>query len=343
MIPMRNPPRAVRSVRGPDSPSRRRWIVRVGAGLAAIWLPRAGAATTYPSRVVRFIVGRAAGGPTDVIARIVAQEFGERWNQPVVVENRPGAAGTIAAHLVVQAPADGYTLLVGSNGPIASAPAEMENPPYDPLRAWAPVGRIARSGYVLAVRRGLKATTVQEFVALAKAGPESVSMASAGPGSNSLLPITLLERAAGVRFLNVPYNGGAPQIQAVVSGEVDATFSDVAVVLPFAASGALRLLATCSRQRIAHAPDLPTFVESGFPGVVTEAWYGIVAPAGTPAAVIAELVSTLHSTLADADVHRRFDALGCEAVVETPDEFAAAIRFEYDQARALAEPKSRRP
>jgi tripartite-type tricarboxylate transporter receptor subunit TctC len=323
--------------RGAESPARRRWILGTFAGVVLGPLSSRAADTRYPSRPVRFIVGQAPGGPSDTIARLVAKEFAERLKEAVVVENHGGATGTIAGRMVAQAPADGYTLLVASNGPIASAPVELEAAGYDPLRAWAPVGRIARAGYVLAVRSGLGTANLREFVTLARARAESVSLATVGAGSNSARALALLQRAAGIRILNVPYNGGALGLQAVVAGHVDATFCDVALALPFAASGAVRLLGACARQRLALAPDVQTFAEAGFPGVVTEAWYGIVAPAGTPAGTIAELVATLHSTLADAEVRRRFTAMGFEGIVETPAEFADAIRAEVEQVHSLAE------
>ena len=321
---------------GLKSPARRRWVQAV---FAAVMLPGTSgpvAAARYPIRSVRFIVGQAPGGPSDIVARLVAREFAAQWKESVVVENHGGATGTIAARMVANAPADGYTLLVASNGPIVSAAVGVETAGYDPLRAWAPVGRFARGGYVLAVNSGLGTTTVREFVALARARAEPVSLSTVGAGSNSARAATLFQRVTGVRGLEVPYNGGALALQSVVAGHVDGTFCELALALPFAESGALRILGAASRQRLALAPDLLTFGELGFPGVITESWYGIVAPAGTPAMVIAELVAALHATLADSEVRRRFLTLGYETIVETPEEFAIAIRLEFEQARSLA-------
>lgn len=321
----------------PTSPGRRRCLHGAFAGFMLHGLSGAVAATRYPSRPVRFIVGQAPGGPSDIMARLVAREFGERWKEAVVVENHGGATGTIAARMVARSPPDGYTLFVASNGPIASAAVEVATAGYDPLQAWAPVGRFARGGYVLAVRSGFDTTTVREFVARARVTTESVSISTVGAGSNSSRALALLRQAAGIRILEVPYNGGALALQAVVAGHVDATFCEWALASPLAESGAARILAAASRQRLALAPELPTFAEVGLPGVVAESWYGIVAPAGTPAAVIAELNATLHFMLADTDVRRRLTALGCEAIVETPEEFADAIRLETEQARLLSE------
>jgi tripartite-type tricarboxylate transporter receptor subunit TctC len=324
------------------SPSRRRLLAGALAGVALAGLPRsaaaAAAAASFPTRTVRLIVGQAPGGQTDTMARLVAPQFAARWNESVVIENHGGAAGTIAGRMVARAPADGHVLLVGSNATIASAALQAETAPYDPVRDWAPVGRIARVGYVLAVRPGLGAATVREFVELARARAEGVSLATVGAGSNAALTLTRLERATGVRILEVPYKGGAPGLQAVVAGQVDATFCDLALALPHVPAGTVRILATAGNRRLALAPDVPTFAEAGLPGIVAEPWYGIVAPAGTPPAVIAELSAALHAALGDEDIRRRFAHLGYETIIETPEAFATAIRSEAEQARGSRQP-----
>jgi tripartite-type tricarboxylate transporter receptor subunit TctC len=312
---------------------RRRLLAGALASAALAGLPRSAAAAPFPTRTIRLIVGQAPGGQTDTMARLVAQKFAARWKESVVVENHGGAAGTIAGRMVARAPADGHTLLVGSNATIASAAVQTDTAAYDPVRDWAPVGRIARVGYVLAVRSGLGAATVREFVELARAGADGISLATVGAGSNAARALGLLERAAGVKILEVPFKGGAPGLQAVVAGQVDATFCDLALALPFVSAGTVRILATGGSRRLALAPDVPTFAETGLPGVVAEPWYGIVAPTGTPAAVITELSGALHAALNDDDIRRRFANLGYEAIVETPEEFAVAIRLEAEQAR----------
>jgi tripartite-type tricarboxylate transporter receptor subunit TctC len=331
----------------PASPSRRRWMkVAFLGGVLVFEAGRSASAAGYPSRSVRLVLGVASGGgPTDRIARLVALEFEKRWKVPVVVVNQGGASGTIGGRMVARGPADGYTLFVGGNGPIASAAVALspETAGYDPIRDWAPVGRIARAGYVLIARSGLGVSTVREFALLAHARPEALSASSTGPASNSSLGLALFQQVAGVRIIEVPYKGGGDAIEAVVAGHVDAAFCDLALALPFAVSGAVRILAACSTHRLALAPDVPTFAEAGFPGVLTEAWYGIVAPAGTPRAVIAELVAALHAVLVDDDVRRRFTTMGYEAIVESPDQFADAIRLEMEQARAYAARASRQP
>lgn len=315
------------------SPLRRRLVAGTLASATLAGLPLPAVAAPFPTRTVRMIVGQAPGGQTDTLARLVAQQFAARWKESVVIENRGGAAGTVAGRMVMQAPADGHTLLVGSNATIASAAVQMDPAPYDPVRDWAPVGRIARVGYVLAVRSGLRAANVQELVELARVRADGITLATVGAGSNASRALRLLERAAGVKILEVPYKGGAPGLQAVVAGQVDATFCDLALALPFVPVGTVRILATGATRRLALAPDVPTFAEAGLTGIVAEPWYGIVAPTGTPAAAIAELSDALHAALNDEEIRRRFVDRGYEAIIETPQEFAVAIRFEAEQAR----------
>ncbi len=318
------------------SPGRRRCIAVMLAGSTLAALPRRGMASTFPSRPVRILVGQAPGGQTDIIARLVAQQFSTRWNQTVVVENYGGAAGTIAAGMVARAAADGHTLLMGSNASLAAMAIQPGNAGHDPVRDWALIGRAVRVAYVLAVRSGLGVATVREFVARARARPEALSLATAGAGSNAERAARLFERAAAIRFLEVPFKGGAPALQAVVAGQVDGVFCDLAIALPFAASGSVRIVAAASRRRLALAPDIPTFAEAALPGVVAEPWYALVAPTGTPRDIVAEIASALRAALAEADLVRRFAALGYEPVAESQEEFANAILAEVDLARGLA-------
>ncbi len=328
---------------GAGSPARRRWLAGACAAAAGAWLPGAARAERFPSRTVRIIAPQAPGGPSDTVARLVAQHFAERWTASVIVENHGGAAGTIAGRLVARSPADGYTLLVGSNAPIASAAIQTEGAGYDPLRDWTPVGRIVRVGYVLALRPGLGVTTLRELVAFARGRAEPLTIATVGVGSNSARAVIQFARVAGIPLTDVPYRGGAPGLQAVITEHVDGTFCDVALALPFLAAGKVRIPASCGRSRLPLLPDVPTFAEAGFPGVVAEPWYGIVAPAGTPAPVVAEIAASLRAMLADPEVGRRFKALGYEPIVEPPEAFGEAIAAEVAQARAGLEAGARRP
>ena len=328
---------------GAASPARRRWLACGAAVAAGGLLPGAARAQRYPSHTVRIIAPQAPGGPTDTVARLVAHHFAERWKESVVVENHGGAAGTIGGRLVARSAPDGHTLLVGSNAAIASAAIQTEGAGYDPLRDWAPVGRIVRVGYVLALRPGLGVSTVRELVALARARAEPLTIATVGVGSNSARAVVQFARVAGIPVTEVPYRGGAPALQAVITEHVDGTVCDVALALPFLAAGKVRIAAGCGRSRLALLPDVPTFAEAGFPGVVAEPWYGIVAPAGTAPSTVAEIAAALRAMHADPEVGRRFKALGYEPIVEAPEEFAAAIAAEVAQARVGFDGAPRRP
>ncbi|MBK7592280.1 MAG: tripartite tricarboxylate transporter substrate binding protein [Betaproteobacteria bacterium] len=342
MTPARNAhPR--HDVDGPVSSARRRWLAGACTLAVGAWVPGRATESRFPSKSVRIVAPQAPGGPSDTVARLVAQHFSDRWKQSVVVENHGGAGGTIGARVVARAPADGHTLLVGSNAVIMSAAAHSPVAGHDPLRDWAPIGRIVRVGYVLAVRPGLGVATLRELVALARGRATALTVATVGAGSNSSMALALFAREAGIPLLEVPYKGGAPGLQGVVGEHVDATFCDLSLALPMAATGAVRIPATCGRRRLALAPDIPTFAEEGFPGVVAEPWYGIVAPAGTPSSIIAEVATALRAMQNDPEVGRRFATLGYETILETPAGFVDAIRDEVAQARSVAQGAAPRP
>ncbi len=315
----------------------RRRSLAVACALAlGPWVAGRATATRFPARTVRIVAPQAPGGPSDTLARIAAQYFAARWKEGVVVENPGGAGGAIGARVVADAAGDGYTLLLASNAVMAAPPAGLEAAGFDALRTWAPIGGVARVGYVLAVRPGLGATTLGAFVAQARARPEALTVATVGPGSNSDKAVAQFERTAGIDLLAVPFKGQAPGLQAVVGEHVDAIFCDLALAQTHVSTGAIRLLAAGSRRRLALAPSLPTFAEAGVAGFVAEPWFGLVAPRGTPAAVVAEIAAALRAMRADPGVAQRFAALGYEAIDDTPDEFAAAIEAEQVLVRSLA-------
>ena len=215
------------------------------------------------------MVGQAPGGQTDTIARAIAARLSEHWRVAVVVENQGGVSGTIAARAVGRRRRDGYTLLAGSNASLVLAPAATSDVGYDTLRDFVPIGRIARITYVLVVRSGIAATSVREFVALARARPGAITLATVGASSNVGTLATRFAQVAGIDFLQVPYRGGAPGIQAMLAGQVDATICDASAVVPHVAAGSLRLLAMIGAQRSTLAPEVPTMRESGYPGTAT--------------------------------------------------------------------------
>jgi tripartite-type tricarboxylate transporter receptor subunit TctC len=318
------------------NPTRRRFSRALAGGALLIVANGRAAGDGYPSRTIKVIAGQTPGGPTDLLARLVAHHLSDRFRENVVVENHGGAAGTIAARMVAAAPPDGYTLLLGSSGSLALAAARTDLGPYDPIRDFALITRIARVGYVFVVRPGLNATTLAQVVSSARILGRPMTIATVGVGSNSSYATAQFARASGLAVTDVAYKGGAPGIQAVVAGEIDGTFVDLTTVRALAASGSLRIIAACGRKRLALAPEIPTFVEGGYPGVVAEPWYGVVAPAGTPPSVIATLTTAMHAMLAEPAVAQRFAGLGYEAIVESSEEFGAAIRAEVTGARALA-------
>lgn len=322
---------AHRATNGPGRASRRRLLALVGAaGVAgAVGVrPLRAARDAFPSHTVRLVVGQTPGGQTDTMARVLGAHFATQWGVSVVVENVAGAGGLIGGRAVARAVPDGYTLYVGSSANIAWSAMQSPDAGYDPRVAWAPIGRIGRVAFVLAVRNGLGAGNLREFVARARAKSEGVSVASGGEASNSGRALRLFERHAGVKVLEVPYKSSYNSVTAVVAGDVDATFCDLAAALPY--PGQLRLVAQTGAHRSPLAPDLPTFREAGGPDLVLEPWYGLVAPAHTPHDVIAVIVTALRVALTDPDVARRLAAAGYEVVLDSPDAFAAAIRRELD-------------
>ena len=321
---------------GPALARRRRCLAAAGALALTPWIAVRATVPRFPSRPVRIVVPQAPGGPTDTLGRMAAHHFSARWKEGVVVENSGGAGGAIGARVVADAPGDGHTLLVGSNAVMVAPPAGLDAAGFDPLHTWAPIGGIARVGYVFAVRPGLGAATLGAFVAQARARPGALSVATTGAGGNSSKALALLGRAAGIDVIEVPFKGTSPALQAVVGGHVDAVFGDFILAQLHVASGALRLLAVCSRRRLALAPDLPTFAEAGVPGVVAEPWFGLVAPKGTPLAAVAEVAAALRAMKTHPEVVQRFATLGYEAIADTPDEFALAIEAEMALVRSLA-------
>ena len=312
--------------------TRRRDVL--AAALALAVAPRVSADASFPSRALKLMVGQAPGGQTDTIARALAQRWTERFSVPVVVENQGGASGTIAARAVAQAAPDGYTLLVGSTANLVFAPALQASTPYDTLRDFAPVGRIARVTYALFVRATLPAASVADLVALARVRPGAVTMATVGSASSVAMIAGAFARSAGVDFLPVPFKGSALGVQAMVAGDVDATFIDLSTAAPHLAQGTLRALALVGDERSPLAPGVPTLRESGYAGVGDDPWYALVAPVRTPAPVIDALSSMLREAVRDDALQRRFAALGIATFDDTPAAFARALGADVARVRA---------
>ena len=281
----------------------------------------------YPSRPIRLIAPSSAGGPVDVIARIVAQGLSEQLGQQFVIDNRAGAAGLIGAELVAKSAPDGYTLLFGFSGPLAIVPNLNDATPYDTLKDFAPVTLAASAPYVLLVHPGVPARSVKELVALARSQPAKLNYASGGTGTGIHMAGELFNLAAGVQIQHVPYKGAAPAQTALMAGEVSMMFNGLSPALAFVKSGKLRALAVGGTKRTALLPDVPTVAESGY-DFHTTGWYGIVAPRGTPRTVVNKLRGETVKALALPDVKDKLTALAVEGIGSTPEEFSALLREE---------------
>jgi len=295
------------------------------AACATVYASSAGAQSAYPNRQIRMIVPFAAGGPTDAIARAIAQKLNEAWGQPVVVDNRGGAGGNIGTEIAAKAPADGYTLFIGTvaNAINQSLFAKL---PFDFTRDFAPVTQNYVTGLILAVHPSLPVTSVRELIALAKARPGALAYSSSGIGGTPHLSGELFNSMAGVKMVHVPYKGSAPAMTDLLGGQVQLTFDNMLTVLPQVKSGRLRGLAVTLPARSPLAPGLPTVAESGLKGFEVKSWNGVVVPAGTSQDIIARLNGEIVKILRQSDLREKFLVQGVELVPTTPEEFGAFIR-----------------
>ena len=306
----------------------RRAALSLAATLAILAPHAARAADAYPAKPVRFVVAFPPGGGTDIIARAIAQKLAERIAQQVVVDNRPGAGGNIGTDIVAKSAPDGYTMLMGSAGPLAINASLFGKMPFDPIKDLAPVTLAASTPNVLVVHPSLRAATVKELIALAKARPGEINFASSGHGTPAHLAGELFNSMVGVKMVHVPYKGAAPALADLLGGQVQLMFSTMPPALPHVKDGKLRALAVTSAKRSPAAPDLPTLDEIALPGFEANTWHGVVVPAGTPRAIIARLNREIVAILHLPDVVERFSSQGAEALGSTPEEFAAYIRSE---------------
>lgn len=281
----------------------------------------------YPNRAVRMVAPSSAGGPVDVIARVVAQGMTEALGQQIVIDNRAGAAGLIGAELVAKAPPDGYTLLFGFSAPLAIVPNMNDATPYDTLKDFAPISLVASAPYVLIVHPSVPAKTVKELVALARSRPGKLNYASGGTGTGIHLAGELFNLAAGVRVTHVPYKGAGPGMTALISGEVEMMFNGLSPVLPFMKTGKLRALAVGGEKRSALLPGLPTIAESGLK-FHTSGWYVVLAPRATPQPIIAQLHAATVRALKSPEAKDRLNALAVEEIGSTPEELTNFLREE---------------
>jgi tripartite-type tricarboxylate transporter receptor subunit TctC len=301
-------------------------VVRVTlVALAALLVAAPAVAQTgYPDRPIRIIVGFTPGSATDITARMFALKLNAAWNVPVTVENIPGAGGSVGGERVAKATPDGTTLYWGANGAMTINPSLSPSPTFDPARDLAPIARVLVMASIVAINNDMPAKSVAELFALAKAKPGQLSYASPGVGTPQHIAGELLKGLAGVDIIHVPYRGAV--LTDVMSGRVTMTLQNMGTILPVVRDGKLRGLAVTSLERAAVIPELPTLAESGFPGFEAVSWFGLLAPAGTPAPIIAKLHGDIAKIAAQADMQERLAQLGLAAAVNSPDEFAAVIK-----------------
>ena len=281
----------------------------------------------WPDRPVRIIVAFTAGGTTDIIARLAANQLSQLWGQPVVVENRPGAGGNIGTEFVVRAPPDGHTLLVGSNGPLAVNQSLYRSMPYDARRDLAAISLLAEVSNILVVAPTSPVRSVADLVARARARPGALSYGSTGVGTAAHLAGALLDQMAGIETLHVPYRG-AVAVNDLLSGRLDFMFATAPSVIEQVRSGQLRAIAVSSRRRSRNLPELPTMIEAGFPGFDASSWFGMAAPGRTPPEVVGRIAADTIAVLRRPEIERQLVEAGAEPVANTPAEFTAFIASE---------------
>jgi tripartite-type tricarboxylate transporter receptor subunit TctC len=285
-------------------------------------------AQPYPARPIHLIVPFPPGGGNDTVARAIAQQVGPDLGQPVVIDNRPGAGGSVGAELAAKAPPDGYTLFLAGVGSHVVNPNLHARLPYDPVRDFTPITLLATAPSVLVVNPAVPARTVAEFTAYARAHPGKLNYASNGNGSAAQLAAAMYESMANVRMVHVPYKGIAPALTDLLSGEVQLMFGTVVALVPHIQAGKLRALAVTSRSRSALLPDVPTLAESGVPEYEAGSWYGVMAPAGTPREIVERLHDAIVRALREPEVAKRLAAEGAIVIGSTPEEFGAHLKTE---------------
>jgi tripartite-type tricarboxylate transporter receptor subunit TctC len=281
----------------------------------------------YPSRPVRLITG-SPGSTSDISARFIAQKLSERWGQQVVVDNRPGAGGIIGAEIGAVAAPDGYTLTVGHIGTHASAQFLFKRLPYDPVKDFAPVSLLTNSGIALAVHPSIPARDLREFVAYARAKPGGLNYGSAGGGTSSQLSGELFNQMTGAKLVHIPYKGAGFALTALVSGETQAAFLSTTTLSVQARAGKVKPLAVLSEKRFSAAPEIPSAVEAGFPGLDSSVWFGLFAPAKTPRAIVTRINRDVVAALQLPDAKAALLSQGAEAVPTTPEEFEWFLKGE---------------
>ncbi len=299
--------------------------------LLALALPSLAAQDNYPSRPIRFIAPFSAGGGVDIVARLLAQRLTDKWGQQVIVDNRTGATGIIGTDIAAHATPDGYTLLMGNAATHAVNVSLHKKLPYDAVKDFAPITLIARVPEMLVVHPALPAASVKDLLALAKAKPGELTFGSAGAGSPPHLAGELFQHLGKIRLVHVPYKGSAPALADLMGGQINMYFSNILSAVPFVKAGRLRGLGVSSAKRSVVAPDIPTIAEAGLPGYEDYNWYGVLAPKGTPQAIVSKLNTDIVQVIRSKDIEERLTRDGAEVIASSPAEFAAFMRTEIQK------------
>ncbi len=309
----------------------------------AVLLSGSSLGQSFPAKPVRFVVGFTPGGPSDILARALGQKLAERSGQQVVIENRPGAGGNLAAEAVAKSAPDGLTWLLGNNSILATNQSLYRNLPYDPVRDFLPVALVAVQPNILVVVPGLSVFSVKDLIAMAKANPGKLNYASSGAGAAAHLAGELFKAMAGVDIVHVPYKGAQPALTDVIAGQVQLMFATSASVIPYVKAGRLRALAVTTAQRSASVPELPTVAEAGVPGFEATTWHGVVVVAGTAMPLIQSLNENINAVLKEKELRERFNGLGAEILTGSPQDFASFIAREIPKWAKVVKDSGAKP
>jgi putative tricarboxylic transport membrane protein len=290
----------------------------------------------YPDKPVKVIVAYAPGGGADIVARIMAQKLSEKLGQQFVVMNAPGASGAIGTATAARSDADGYTIFLGQTAEMSILPNISGGLHYDPIKDFLPISQVTSYPYVIAVNPAVRAKTLQELIAYAKAHPNELNFGTPGVGSSAHLAVELFMRSASVQFTHIPYRGSGPAVQATIAGTLQVIFGDAASTTSLAEAGQLRPLAVTAGKRSPKLPSVPTTAEAGVPGYEVAAWHGFFAPFGTPPAIVDRLSREIAAILQDQALRGRFEQDGIEPIGNTPQQFAAHVRSELDRWSRVA-------
>ena len=305
--------------------------------LTILLAPSLAAGQAYPAKAIRVVVPFSPGGTSDIIGRTLGQKLSEAWGQPVIMDNRAGVAGSLGAAIAAKSPPDGYTLLVGNVGPVAINNQIYKSVGYDSLKDFTPITLAVTAPQIVVVHPSVPAKTFKEFNALVKRHQGKINYGSSGPGSISHLSAELYKRMTKTDMLHVPFKASALITIALLSGEIDVVFSDMAVVLPHVQAGRLRALAVTGPKPTPLVPGVPTVTESGVPGFVMTSWWGMFGPAGMPQPIVTRLNTELTRILRTADVQKTFATLGVDAATSTPEELGALVKSEVPKYAKLIE------